>query len=72
MELKQLIWRGNLKTKVKVGDAVKHGDLLTVVDWTYIKLKGCDTVVPVICIGSDITVNGTYGKVDSGDNLFTI
>lgn len=26
------------KTKVKVGDAVKHGDLLTVVDWTYIKL----------------------------------
>ena len=60
------------KTKVKVGEAVKHGDLLTVVDWTYIKLKGCETVVPVICIGSDITVNGTYGKVDSGDNLFTI
>ena len=57
---------------VKVGDVVKHGDLLTVVDWTYIKLKGCETVVPVICIGSDITVNGTYGKVDSGDNLFTI
>ena len=51
------------KTKVKDGDPVKHG---------YIKLKGCDTVVPVICIGSDITVNGTYGKVDSGDNLFTI
>ena len=60
------------KTKVKIGDNVKHGDLLTVVDWTYIKLKGCDTVVPVISIGSDIIINGSYGKVDSGDFLFTV
>ena len=60
------------KTKVKVGDIVKHGDLLTVVNWSYIKLKGCDTSVIVTCVDSDITINGLYGKIKPGDFLFTV
>jgi glucose-specific phosphotransferase system IIA component len=60
------------KTKVKVGDIVKHGDLLTVVNWSYIKLKGCDTAVIVTCVDSDIAINGLYGKIKPGDFLFTV
>ena len=59
------------KTKVNVGDKVKKGDLLTVVDWKYIKAMGCDTVVPLIMIGNPIEINGKCGKIRVGDSIFT-
>ena len=60
------------KTKVKVGDKVKQGDLLTVVDWNYIKRNGCDPVVPIVIMDSPIVVLKDAGKVKSGDPIFKI
>ncbi len=60
------------KTKVKVGDHVKKGDLLTVVDWKYIKRCGCDTVVPIVIMGAPIEVIRDTGKVRNGDPVFKI
>ena len=60
------------KTKVKVGDKVQKGQLLTVVDWRYIKWKKCDPVVPLIVMGSSIEFNGNYGDISVGEPLFNI
>ena len=60
------------KTKVKVGDHVKQGDLLTVVDWKYIQKKGKDTVVPIVVMGKVLKIIREEGIVKAGDPLFEI
>lgn len=60
------------KTKVKVGDFVKQGDLLTAVDWRYIKRFGLDIVVPVVIMGAPVEVIKDTGKVRCGDPIFKI
>jgi glucose-specific phosphotransferase system IIA component len=59
-------------TKVKVGDKVKQGDLLTVVDWHYIKHKGYDITTPIITIKKKVRNVSEKRRVVKGDLLFEI
>ncbi len=59
-------------TKVEVGDQVRQGDLLTVVDWKYIENKGCDTIIPVLAINKKVKQIKSSGNVQPGDELFEI
>lgn len=59
-------------TRVKIGDQVKKGDLLTVVDWSYIEGKGCDTIVPILVINKKIKQIITGKIVQPGDILFEV
>lgn len=59
-------------TKIKVGDQVKKGDLLTIVDFNYIKDKGCDTIVPILAIDKKVKLLVPEGHVLTGQALFEI
>ena len=59
-------------TKVKIGDQVTKGDLLTVVNWNYIKIKGYDTVVPIIIINRKVKPIKLSGKVKPCEPLLEI
>lgn len=60
------------QTKVKVGDQIKKGDLLTVVDWNLIKKEGLDVIVPVIVMNKKVVQRASEGTVQIGDSLFQI
>ena len=59
-------------TKVQVGDHVQPGDLLTIVDWNYIRKKGCDTIVPVLAINRKVKLLKSEENVKPGEALFEI
>ncbi|MEF9967431.1 MAG: PTS glucose transporter subunit IIA [Longicatena sp.] len=59
-------------TKVKVGDNVKKGDLLTVIDWKYIKERGLDVIVPLIVMNKKVKQPHKEGKIRVGDKLLEI
>lgn len=59
-------------SKVQVGDEVKHGELLTTVDWTYIKEKGCDTIVSIVAINKSVKLIKVDQLVDPEDILLEI
>lgn len=50
-------------TKVKVGEHVKKGDLLTVVDWRFIKKKGMDVIVPIIVMNRKVRQCAAEGNI---------
>ena len=62
--------------KVKAGDKVKTGDLLSVVDLEGIKAAGYRTVTPVIVSNTEdyaeVTMAAAAGNIKSGDKLLTI
>ena len=60
------------KTKVQVGDHVRPGDLLTLVDWDYIRKKGCDTIVPILAINRKVKLLKGEENVKPGEALFEI
>lgn len=60
------------QTKVHAGDCVKAGDLLTIVDWSYIRKKGLDVIVPIIVTNKKVIKNRNIGLITVGDNLFEI
>lgn len=60
------------KTKVKVGDQVKQGDILTTVDWKYIRRRGKDTVVPIVVMEKEINIVREEGNIKVGDPIFEI
>lgn len=60
-------------TKVKIGDKVKKGDLLTIVDWNYIIKKGRDIVVPIIVTDNKaITIIKDNGDILVGEPIYKI
>ena len=59
-------------TQVQVGDHVQPGDLLTIVDWNYIKEKGCDTIVPILAINHKVKLLKSKGTVKPDEALFEI
>ncbi len=59
-------------TKVQVGDHVQPGDLLTIVDWNYIRKKGCDMIVPVLAINRKVKLLKNEENVKIGEALFEI
>ena len=63
---------GEFKTKVQVGDHVRPGDLLTLVDWDYIRKKGCDTIVPILAINRKVKLLKGEENVKPGEALFEI
>lgn len=60
------------ETKIKVGDKVKTGDLLTIIDWKYINDKGLDTIIPIISTNKAIELNETEKDVTVGDFILNI
>ena len=52
------------QTKAKVGDWVKQGDLLTIVDW--------DVIVPIIVTNKRVDQMKTNGDIRVGEPLFEI
>ncbi len=60
-------------TKVKIGDKVKKGDLLTIVDWNYIIKEGKDIVVPIIVTDNKaITIIKDNGDILVGEPIYKI
>ena len=59
-------------TKVNIGDQVKKGDLLTLVDWEYILKKGKDIIVPIIVLSKQIKLIQEEGNIHFKDPLFEI
>lgn len=59
-------------TQVKIGDSVKQGDLLTIVDWKYIKRKGYDITISIIVIGKQVRQRYEKKDVEKKDLLFEI
>ena len=60
------------QTKVKVGDIVKAGDLLTVVDWEAIRQKGLDVIVPIIITNKKVKQRSVEEEIKVGDPLLEI
>lgn len=60
------------QTKVKVGDHVKTGELLSIVDWSLIKRKGLDVIVPVIVMNKKVIQRVGEGSIRAGEVLFEI
>lgn len=62
------------KTKVKVGDKVKAGDLIAEVDMDYLQKKGIETMTPVIiCGGVEFDqLDVHYGDIDAGKVLMSL
>ncbi|MFT4006279.1 MAG: PTS glucose transporter subunit IIA [Lacrimispora sp.] len=60
------------QTKVKVGDTVKKGDLLTVVDWEAIRQKGLDVIVPIIITNKKVKQRSVEEEIKVGDPLLEI
>ena len=59
-------------TRVKVGDSIRQGDLLTIIDWGYIRSKGMDVIVPIIVTNRSIAIETQEMDVSVGDILFHI
>lgn len=59
-------------TRVKVGDFIRQGDLLTIIDWDYIRSKGMDVIVPIIVTNRSIAIETQEMDVSVGDILFHI
>lgn len=59
-------------TRVKVGDFIRQGDLLTIIDWGYIRSKGMDVIVPIIVTNRSIAIETQEMDVSVGDILFHI
>lgn len=59
-------------TRVKVGDCIRQGDLLTIIDWGYIRSKGMDVIVPIIVTNRSIAIETQEMDVSIGDILFHI
>jgi len=59
-------------TKVKIGDVVKKGDLLTVVDWSYVQKQGCEAIVPVLVINQKVRTLTKKKNVQPGDELLEV
>lgn len=59
-------------TRVKVGDCIRQGDLLTIIDWDYIRSKGMDVIVPIIVTNRSIAIETQEMDVSVGDILFHI
>ena len=60
------------QTKAKVGDWVKQGDLLTIVDWDMIRNKNMDVIVPIIVTNKRVDQMKTNGDIRVGEPLFEI
>ena len=60
------------QTKAKVGDRVKQGDLLTIVDWDMIRNKNMDVIVPIIVTNKRVDQMKTNGDIRVGEPLFEI
>ena len=60
------------KTKVKVGDHVRRGDLLCLADWKLMRKHDCETDVIVIALNSEIEILAQPGKLDVLDPIFEI
>ena len=60
------------KTKVKQGDKVKVGDLLTVVNWRFLKRKKFDVIVPIIVTDKSVSHQKVAGEIGIGDALLNI
>ncbi|MDF9824204.1 glucose-specific phosphotransferase system IIA component [Breznakia sp. PF5-3] len=61
-------------TKVKVGDKVKKGDLLTRINWSIILKKGLEKVVPIIVLNKEVQTvdNNEEIEIEVGDPLLSI
>ena len=61
-------------TKVRVGDKVKKGDLLTNINWTMILTKGLEKVVPIIILNKKVKlINDSEDvEVKVGDPILNI
>ena len=60
------------QTKAKVGDRVKQGDLLTIVDWDMIRNKNMDVIVPIIVTNKRVDQMKTNGDIRVGEPLIEI
>lgn len=60
------------QTKARVGDQVKQGELLTVVDWDMIRSKHLDVIVPIIVTNKKVEQMEVYGDIKVGEPLFEI
>ena len=60
------------QTKAKVGDRVKQGDLLTIVNWDMIRNKNMDVIVPIIVTNKRVDQMKTNGDIRVGEPLFEI
>lgn len=60
------------QTKVKVGEQVKKGDLLTIVDWKMIQKKGLDVIVPIIVTNKKVLNKTKFGNIKVGESLVEI
>lgn len=56
-------------TKVKVGEHVKKGELLTVVDWNAIRKKGMDVIVPIIVMNRKVKQCAAEGDIHTQELL---
>ena len=57
---------------IGIATVMLNGDLLTIVDWNYIKEKGCDTIVPILAINHKVKLLKSKGTVKPGEALFEI
>ena len=60
------------QTKARVGDQVKQGELLTVVDWDMIRSQHLDVIVPIIVTNKKVEQMEVYGDIKVGEPLFEI
>lgn len=60
------------QTKAKVGDHVRQGDLLTIINWDMIRRKNMDVIVPIIVTNKKVAQMKTHGDIKVGEPLFEI
>lgn len=60
------------ETKVSVGDIVKKGSLLTIVDLDMINKENYDTITPVIVINKKVKPLKMEGKIELGEAILEI
>lgn len=60
------------QTKARVGDQVKQGELLTVVDWDMIRSQHLDVIAPIIVTNKKVEQMEVYGDIKVGEPLFEI
>ena len=58
------------KSKVKIGDNVSENTLLSVVNWDYIRRKGYDESLIIICLNKKIQILHSEGEVKRNDIIF--
>lgn len=58
------------KSKVKIGDKVSENTLLSIVNWDYIRRKGYDDSLIIICLNKKIQILHSEGEVKRNDIIF--